>query len=111
MSERLAHVITSGLSGTDDPETHSAVKNKLLSCVQTLQGFGYSTDLLNQILAQFLRRYSGILSTKFESDFRQIIGDDENQAMGVNNSEELEKVLDVAYLPSDGPYSKSSLRQ
>lgn len=110
MSERLAHVISIGLQGTRDPDMHFAVKSKLLSCVQTLQGFGYSTDLLNQILAQFLKRYSSLLSAKFELDFKQIIADDDNQSMIVNNPEELEKVLEVAFLPSDGPYTLSAIR-
>jgi hypothetical protein len=110
MSERLAHVISIGLQGTKDPDMHFAVKSKLLSCVQTLQGFGYSTDLLNQILAQFLKRYSSLLSAKFELDFKQIIADDDNQSMIVNNPEELEKVLEVTFLAKEGPFTLQAIR-
>lgn len=109
MSERLAHVITSGLAGNVDPEIHLATKGRLLATVQTLQGFGYSTDLLNEILAQFLRRYSTLLSSKFEIDFKQIVVEDDNQAMRVDNPDELNKVLDVAYLPTEGPWTAAAI--
>ena len=111
MSERLAHVIYSGLSGTNDPDIHLATKNKLLSTVQTLQGFGYSTDLLNEILAQFLKRYSALLSAKFEGDFKQIVAEDDNQPMRVENEEELDKVLDVSYLPIEGQWTHDKVRK
>ena len=111
MSERLAHGIYSGLSGTNDPDIHLATKNKLLSTVQTLQGFGYSTDLLNEILAQFLKRYSALLSLRFEGDFKQIVAEDDNQPMRVENEEELDKVLDVSYLPTEGQWTQENVRR
>jgi hypothetical protein len=111
MSERLAHVISSGLAGTNDLEMHLAVKGKLLSTVQTLQGFGYSTDLLNEILAQFLRRYASLMSAKFERDFRQIITEDENQAMTMDNEGDLDRILEATYLPPEGPWSLIEIKQ
>lgn len=111
MSERLAHVISSGLAGTKDLEIHTAVKSKLLSTVQTLQGFGYSTVLLNDILAQFLKRYASLLSAKFERDFKQIIMDDENQAMSLNSADDLDRILEATYLPHLGPWSLLEIKQ
>lgn len=111
MSERLAHVVTSGLRETNDPDTWLATKGKLLSTVQTLQGFDYSTELLNKIMADFLRRYSSIISSKFAADFKQIVQEDDNQPMRVENADELEKVMDVSYLPFEGPWSASGIRR
>lgn len=111
MSERLASVITGGLGATQDATSHHTTKARLLSTVQTLQGFGYHTDLLNEILQQFLKRYSTILSREFEGNFKSIIGDDDNQGMLVDNADELAKVLDVAFLPTQGQWTLANIQR
>lgn len=109
MSERLAHVITSGLAGNTDPEMHLAVKSRLLATVQTLQGFGYATEQLNEILAQFLRRYSTLLTKRAEADIRHIVEDDDCQPMVLNEEQDRQKIISASYLPPSGLWSRQSI--
>ncbi|CEQ38819.1 SPOSA6832_00274, partial [Sporobolomyces salmonicolor] len=97
MCERVVEIVDQGLKGEEDPEVFLGTKFKVLTFVQTLEGYGYSVNHLNNLLLTLFERYSQLLQRKFSGDFeqkpnRQIVLDDDHQPMVVNDAEEFEKV-------------------
>ncbi|GAA5858297.1 hypothetical protein JCM8547_004638 [Rhodosporidiobolus lusitaniae] len=110
MCERVVRIVDEGLAGCEDPEVFLGTKFKVLTFVQTLEGYGYSVNQLNTLLLTLFERYSQLLQRKFSGDFEQIVLDDDHQPMVVNDAEEFEKVVSVSWLPSEGEWSAAELR-
>ncbi|GAA6041621.1 hypothetical protein JCM8097_007771 [Rhodosporidiobolus ruineniae] len=111
MCERVVRIVDEGLAGCEDPEVFLGTKLKVLTFVQTLEGYGYSVNQLNTLLLTLFERYSQLLQRKFSGDFEQIVLDDDHQPMVVNDAEEFEKVVSVSWLPSQGEWSAEELKQ
>ncbi|GAA5957372.1 hypothetical protein JCM21900_006878 [Sporobolomyces salmonicolor] len=110
MCERVVEIVDQGLKGEEDPEVFLGTKFKVLTFVQTLEGYGYSVNHLNNLLLTLFERYSQLLQRKFSGDFEQIVLDDDHQPMVVNDAEEFEKVVSVSWLPAQGEWSAEDLR-
>ncbi|GAA5865113.1 hypothetical protein JCM1840_005744 [Sporobolomyces johnsonii] len=110
MCERVVEIVDQGLKGEEDPEVFLGTKFKVLTFVQTLEGYGYSVNHLNTLLLTLFERYSQLLQRKFSGDFEQIVLDDDHQPMVVNDAEEFEKVVSVSWLPAQGEWSAEELR-
>ncbi|GAA5949792.1 hypothetical protein JCM3765_007693 [Sporobolomyces pararoseus] len=93
----------------EDPKVFLELKFKVLTLLQTLEGYGYSVSSLNQLLLNLFSRYSKLLERKFSGDFEQIVLDDDHQPMVVNDLEEFEKVVSVSWLPDQGEWSREEL--
>ncbi|KAL8278923.1 hypothetical protein RQP46_008592 [Phenoliferia psychrophenolica] len=110
MCERVVRIVDEGLGGCEDPEAFLGTKFKVLTFVQTLEGYGYSVNQLNNLLLTLFERYSELLQRKFSGDFEQIVLDDDHQQMVVNDPEEFEKVVSVSWLPAVGEWSALELQ-
>ncbi|GAA5827165.1 hypothetical protein JCM11251_001148 [Rhodosporidiobolus azoricus] len=110
MCERVVGVVGEGLSREEDPEVFLGTKLRVLTFVQTLEGYGYSVSQLNALLMTLFERYSQLLQRKFSGDFEQIVLDDDHQPMVVNDAEEFEKVVSVSWLPKEGDWSAGELQ-
>ncbi|GAA5888722.1 hypothetical protein JCM6882_002826 [Rhodosporidiobolus microsporus] len=110
MCERVVGVVGEGLSNEEDPEVFLGTKLRVLTFVQTLEGYGYSVSQLNALLLTLFERYSQLLQRKFSGDFEQIVLDDDHQPMVVNDAEEFEKVVSVSWLPKEGEWSAAELQ-
>ncbi|BGP12307.1 Rab GTPase-binding exocyst subunit S15 [Rhodosporidiobolus nylandii] len=110
MCERVVRIVDEGLGGCEDPEVFLGTKFKVLTFVQTLEGYGYSVNQLNTLLLTLFERYSQLLQRKFSGDFEQIVLDDDHQPMVVNDAEEFDKVVSVSWLPSEGEWSAEGLK-
>ncbi|GAA6046541.1 hypothetical protein JCM3770_006200 [Rhodotorula araucariae] len=111
MCERVVRIVDEGLGGCEDPEVFLGTKFKVLTFVQTLEGYGYSVNQLNSLLLTLFERYSELLQRRFSADFEKIVLDDDHQPMVVNDDEEFSKVVSVTWLPPDGEWSAEQLRQ
>ncbi|GAA5987052.1 hypothetical protein JCM11641_007822 [Rhodosporidiobolus odoratus] len=109
MCERVVRIVDEGLGGEEDPQVFLGTKFKVLTFVQTLEGYGYSVNQLNNLLLTLFERYSQLLQRKFSGDFEQIVLDDDHQPMMVHDAEEFEKVISVSWLPSEGEWSAPGL--
>ncbi|GAA6010192.1 hypothetical protein JCM10207_005660 [Rhodosporidiobolus poonsookiae] len=110
MCERVVRIVDEGLGGCEDPEVFLGTKFKVLTFVQTLEGYGYSVNQLNNLLLTLFERYSQLLQRKFSGDFEQIVLDDDHQPMVVNDEEDFEKVVSVSWLPNEGEWSAAQLK-
>ncbi|KAI5477595.1 exocyst complex component, sec15 subunit [Pseudohyphozyma bogoriensis] len=110
MCERVVRIVDEGLAGCEDPDAFLGTKFKVLTFVQTLEGYGYSINQLTALLLTLFERYSELLQRKFSGDFEQIVLDDDHQSMVVNDAEEFEKVVSVSWLPSTGEWSALELQ-
>ncbi|KAM0750440.1 exocyst complex subunit Sec15-like protein [Meredithblackwellia eburnea MCA 4105] len=110
MCERVVRIVDEGLAGCEDPEAFLGTKFKVLTFVQTLEGYSYSVNQLNNLLLTLFERYSELLQRKFSGDFEQIVLDDDHQQMVVNDPEEFEKVVSVSWLPAVGEWSALELQ-
>ncbi|GAA5935238.1 hypothetical protein JCM3775_007245 [Rhodotorula graminis] len=111
MCERVVRIVDEGLRGCEDPEVFLGTKLKVLTFVQTLEGYGYSVSHLNSLLLTLFERYSELLQRRFSADFEKIVLDDDHQPMVVNDEDEFSKVLSVTWLPADGEWSAAQLKQ
>ncbi|GAA6018183.1 hypothetical protein JCM11491_005623 [Sporobolomyces phaffii] len=102
MCERVVEIVDKGLEGQEDPEVFLGTKFRVLTFVQTLEGYGYSTSALHALLLTLFSRYSQLLQRKFSGDFEQIVLEDDHQPMVVNDRQEFEKVCQVSWLPTGG---------
>ncbi|GAA5828105.1 hypothetical protein JCM5353_005220 [Sporobolomyces roseus] len=109
MCERVVEIVDEGLKSEEDPQVFLGTKFKVLTFVQTLEGYGYSVSALNSLLLTLFSRYSQLLQRKFSGDFEQIVLDDDHQPMVVNDEEEFEKVVSVSWLPVNGEWSREEL--
>ncbi|SCZ91409.1 BZ3500_MvSof-1268-A1-R1_Chr1-2g01390 [Microbotryum saponariae] len=110
MCERVVKIVDEGLANCEDPEVFLGTKLKVLTFVQTLEGYGYSVNQLNNLLLTLFERYSQLLQRKFSGDFEQIVLDDDHQSMVVNDAEEFDKVVSVSWLPASGEWSADELK-
>ncbi|SCV67991.1 BQ2448_112 [Microbotryum intermedium] len=110
MCERVVKIVDEGLANCEDPEVFLGTKLKVLTFVQTLEGYGYSVNQLNNLLLTLFERYSQLLQRKFSGDFEQIVLDDDHQSMVVNDAEEFDKVVSVSWLPASGEWSAAELK-
>ncbi|GAA6064789.1 hypothetical protein JCM10212_004960 [Sporobolomyces blumeae] len=109
MCERVVEIVDEGLKGQEDPEVFLGTKFKVLTFVQTLEGYGYSVSALHALLLTLFSRYSQLLQRKFSGDFEQIVLDDDHQPMVVNDADEFDKVASVSWLPESGEWSREQL--
>ncbi|GAA5899149.1 Rab GTPase-binding exocyst subunit SEC15 [Sporobolomyces salmoneus] len=110
MCDKIVELVDkSFLKGQQDPQVFLSTKFKVLTFVQTLEGYGYSVSALHSLLLTLFSRYSQLLERKFSGDFEQIVLDDDHQPMIVNDREEFEKVVSVSWLPSQGEWSRDEL--
>jgi len=110
MCEQIVELVDqSFLKDQQDPEIFLETKFKILTFVQTLQGYGFTVEPLNSLLLTLFSRYCQLLERKFSVDFEQIVLEDDHQPMIVNDLIEFEKVVSVAWLPRDGEWSRLEL--
>ncbi|BGO88526.1 hypothetical protein NBRC10512_003376 [Rhodotorula toruloides] len=110
MCERVVKIVDEGLAGCEEAEVFLGTKFKVLTFVQTLEGYGYSVSHLNSLLLTLFERYSQLLQRTFSADFEKIVVDDDHQPMVINDEEEFGKVVSVTWLPSSGEWSAEQLK-
>ncbi|GAA5981050.1 hypothetical protein JCM10908_003964 [Rhodotorula pacifica] len=110
MCERVVRIVDEGLAGCQEAEVFLGTKFKILTFVQTLEGYGYSVSHLNSLLLTLFERYSQLLQRTFSADFEKIVVDDDHQPMVVNDSDEFDKVISVTWLPASGEWSVEQLK-
>ncbi|BGP28404.1 Rab GTPase-binding exocyst subunit S15 [Rhodotorula toruloides] len=110
MCERVVKIVDEGLAGCEEAEVFLGTKFKILTFVQTLEGYGYSVSHLNSLLLTLFERYSQLLQRTFSADFEKIVVDDDHQPMVINDEEEFGKVVSVTWLPSSGEWSAEQLK-
>ncbi|KAM0793644.1 hypothetical protein ACM66B_001075 [Microbotryomycetes sp. NB124-2] len=110
MCERIVAIVDNGLAGCEDPEVFLGTKLRVMTFVQTLEGYGYAVHQLHALLLALFERYSQLLQRKFSGDFEQIVLDDDHQSMVVNDVDEFNKVVSVSWLPATGEWSEVELR-
>ncbi|KAK4057758.1 Rab GTPase-binding exocyst subunit S15 [Microbotryomycetes sp. JL221] len=108
MCERIVTVVDKGLADCEDPEVFLGTKLKIMTFVQTLEGYGYAVHQLHALLLTLFERYSQLLQRKFSGDFEQIVLDDDHQSMVVNDVDEFDKVISISWLPKTEQYYQFS---
>lgn len=97
MCNRIVQLVSDGLKDSTDPDVYLNAKFSLLTFVQTMEGYGYSTQPLTNLLLTLFMRYSDLLQNKFSEDFHQIVQQDDYMPMVVNDRDEYEKVISVCW--------------
>ncbi|GAA5966111.1 hypothetical protein JCM8115_004938 [Rhodotorula mucilaginosa] len=110
MCDRVVEIVDQGLAACQEAEVFLGTKFKILTFVQTLEGYGYSVSHLNNLLLTLFERYSQLLQRTFSADFEKIVVDDDHQPMVVNDADEFDKVVSVTWLPPSGEWSLDQLR-
>ncbi|POY70555.1 hypothetical protein BMF94_6469 [Rhodotorula taiwanensis] len=110
MCERVVRIVDEGLAACQEAEVFLGTKFKILTFVQTLEGYGYSVSHLNSLLLTLFERYSQLLQRTFSADFEKIVIDDDHQPMVVNDADEFDKVVSVTWLPANGEWSVEQLK-
>ncbi|GAA5885896.1 hypothetical protein JCM3774_002257, partial [Rhodotorula dairenensis] len=102
MCDRVVSIVDRGLAECQEADVFLGTKFKILTFVQTLEGYGYSVNQLNSLLLTLFERYSQLLQRTFSADFEKIVVDDDHQTMVVNDADEFDKVVSVTWLPPSG---------
>ncbi|KAK0521565.1 Rab GTPase-binding exocyst subunit S15 [Tilletia horrida] len=103
MCERVVQIVSMGLSGCRDTKVFLTTKAAVQTFIQTLEGYNFSVGKLNALLLTLFERYAQLLRDRFASDFQQAMKDTEHQPMIVQNTDELQKVLNVSWLAPGAP--------
>ncbi|KWU41897.1 hypothetical protein RHOSPDRAFT_8325, partial [Rhodotorula sp. JG-1b] len=71
MCDRVVEIVDQGLAACQEAEVFLGTKFKILTFVQTLEGYGYSVSHLNNLLLTLFERYSQLLQRTFSADFEK----------------------------------------
>jgi len=109
LSDRIVRIVRLGLMDCSDIDLLLGVKTKLLLFSQTMESYDYPVSQFHDLLGSFATEYTELLFKKFSQEFEQFILEDDHQPMQVHNEDEFSKVVEVSFLPTQGPWTKTEL--
>ncbi|KNZ62485.1 hypothetical protein VP01_1264g1 [Puccinia sorghi] len=109
LSDQIVRIVRLGLMDCSDVDLLLGVKTKLLLFSQTLESYDYPVSPFHDLLGSFATEYTELLFKKFSQEFEQFILEDDHQPMQVHNEDEFSKVVEVSFLPTQGPWTKTEL--
>lgn len=96
--------ITKALPAVDNAEHLLKIKELIVTYIQTMSTYSYSTLLMSNLLLTLFDKYTDLLNHRFSEDFVEIVTTDDYMPMPIQNGEEFEKVINVSwYTPDQDP--------
>ena len=97
------HLTEKALEDVTEAETLLRIKTIIALFIQTMEGWGYSVELLDNFLLTLFDKYADLLKMKFSQDFQDIVRTDDYMPMTIEKAEEYEKVMNVSWLVQEKP--------
>ncbi|KAI0315382.1 exocyst complex component sec15 subunit [Amylostereum chailletii] len=95
---RLTSAVDDALRGETDPESFLRVKEDLIAFIMTLESYSYSTQSLHAFILRLFESYATLLERQFSKRFKDIVSQDDHQAMLVESTSDRDVVLKVVWL-------------
>ncbi|ROW14441.1 hypothetical protein VPNG_03849 [Cytospora leucostoma] len=94
---------TQSLGEIANAEVLLKIKSVFALFIQTMEGWGYSVETLDNFLLTLFDKYAELLKRRFSEDFQEIVSTDDYMPMAINTLEEYEKVVNVSWFTQDKP--------
>ncbi|KAK0645880.1 exocyst complex subunit Sec15-like protein [Cercophora newfieldiana] len=101
MCQTAINLITNALSEVTNAEALLKIKPVVGLFIQTMDSWGYSVTMMNNLQLTLFNKYAELLRRRFSDDFQEIVSTDDYMPMAINNQEEYEKVLSVSWITQD----------
>ncbi|KAI5289546.1 hypothetical protein KEM54_003683, partial [Ascosphaera aggregata] len=103
MCQGAVALIYKAIPTVDSPESVLNAKNLITLFMQTMNTWGFSCAVFDNLLLALFHKYSELLKKRFSDDFQEILSTDDYMPMPIENDEEFGKVLEMSWYHPEKP--------
>lgn len=97
MCQSVVALITKFLPTVTSDEMLLKIKSRVALFMLTMEKWGYSVSVMNDLLVVLFDKYAELLKARFSEDFSEIVNTDDYMPMPINTIEEYDKVVSVSW--------------
>ncbi|KAI5807455.1 exocyst complex subunit Sec15-like-domain-containing protein [Peziza echinospora] len=101
VKKAIAVMTPAVMNGVQNSATLLKIKNILALFIQTMDGWDYNVDALDDFLLTLFNKYSELLKAKFTADFKEIVNNDDYMPMAIENEQQYDEIVNICWYKTE----------